>query len=76
MMMMMMMMMIVMIMMFMGQLYHKGTRLWHAFSWDHTVLPTTHTFIHEWNEPYTRLSFPAEAAPRLSTPEGWKVELA
>ena len=24
---------------------------WHALTRDHTVLPATHTLIHEWNEP-------------------------
>jgi len=24
---------------------------WHVLTRDHTVLPATHTFIHEWNEP-------------------------
>jgi len=24
---------------------------WYGLTRDHTVLPATHTFIHEWNEP-------------------------
>jgi len=24
---------------------------WHVLTRDHTVLPATHAFIHEWNEP-------------------------
>jgi len=24
---------------------------WHVLTRDHTFLPTTHTFIHEWNDP-------------------------
>jgi len=31
--------------------------IWHAFSRDYTVLPGTHAFIHESNEPYPPLLF-------------------
>jgi len=43
---------------------------------DRTVLPATHAFIHEWNEPYLPFAFPAEAGPHLSTPKGYKAEFA
>ena len=37
---------------------------WHVLTRDHTVFPTTHTFIHEWNEP-SCLSSPVAAYHRL-----------
>jgi len=40
---------------FMGQPHHRGAQVWHAFSRDHTVLPATHAFIHEWSELYLPL---------------------
>jgi len=35
---------------FMGQLHHRSAQVRHALSTDHTVLPATRAFIHEWNE--------------------------
>jgi len=58
---------------FIDQPHHRGAQVWHALSRDHTVLPATDTFIHEWNEPYLRL--PSQPI-RSPTPEGWKAELA
>jgi len=39
----------------MRQPYHRSAQVWHALSRDLTVLPATHAFIHEWNEPYLLL---------------------
>jgi len=36
---------------------------WHMLTRDHSVLPATHTFIHEWNEP-SCLHLPAAAHHR------------
>ena len=33
---------------------------WHMLTRDHTVLPATHTLIHEWNEPSCLYSPAAE----------------
>jgi len=59
---------------------------WHGV---HTVLPATHTFIHEWNEPscihfvsIRQMESPEQGGAHLykltnlSTSEGWKTELA
>jgi len=35
--------------------HRRRAQLWHALLRDCTVLPATHAFIHEWNEP--QLSF-------------------
>jgi len=43
--------------------HHRGTQVWHAFLRDHTVLPVTEAFIHEWNEPYHYLPLPFQ--PKL-----------
>jgi len=32
-----------------------GALIWHALLRDHTVLPTTHAFVHRWNEPHLHL---------------------
>jgi len=45
----------------MGQPHHRSPQVWHALSMDHTVLPATHAFIHEWNEPY----LPLPSQPKL-----------
>jgi len=63
----------------------QSAQVWHMLRRDHTVLPSTHTFIHKWNEPYLPLlqsvtalwhwliSRPAEGR-RLSWP-GWLCEI-
>ena len=33
-----------------------GTEVWHVLTRDHNVLPTTHMFIHTWNETYLVLT--------------------
>jgi len=38
----------------------KSAQVWHVLTRDRTVLPATHTFIHEWNEPYLPLLPAAE----------------
>ena len=55
---------------------HSGIRVWHVFSRDLTVLPA-HPQVYpqsEWAKP--TFAFPAIAGTHLSTPEGWKAELA
>jgi len=42
---------------------------------DHTVLPTIHAFIHEWNELFA-FAFPVKAGLFFTEPRGWKAELA
>jgi len=50
--------------------FHKNSPLkrseWHVLTRDHAVLPATHTFIHEWNEPPCLYS-PAAAHHRTLT---------
>jgi len=60
---------------------------WHRV---HTVLPATHTFIHEWNEPFCmnfvsihQMTSPEQdgahldqLTTHLSTPKGWEAESA
>jgi len=41
--------------------------LWHVLTRDHTVLPATHTFIHNWSEPY----LPLLPRCRVSLHFGW-----
>ena len=64
----------------------------HVAEWQgvHTVLPATHTFIHEWNEPSCmhfvnihQMASPEQGGAHLdqltthlSTPKGWKAESA
>jgi len=57
----------------MGQRHHRGTQVWHAFSRDCTVLAATHTFIHEWNEPY--LLRPSRLIMQLETQPAMSIEL-
>jgi len=59
---------------------------WHGV---YTALPATHTFIHEWNEPFcihfvSKMASPEQSGAHLnqlillnlSPPKGWKAELA
>jgi len=56
-----------------GEPERRSAQVWHALSKDHTVLPDTHGFIHEWNE--TLHAIAATAGFHLLTPERWKAEL-
>jgi len=56
--------------------HHRSAQAWHALSRDHTVLPVTHAFIHEWNKPCLPLPFQPKLVPHLPTQERCKAELA